>query len=209
MKAPDKTLKRRDRKKKATRDAIFKVAQKLFNQKGFENTSVEDITEKVDIAQSTFFNYFPRKEDILVEIFKRKLPFLRKKCQAIIELDAPITTKINKIFSATARIAAQNENITRAMLVKNFSSFSNKEYSGVFFEDFRSALSLVLQKGQEEGHIRQDVTAIKLANILEGVFTLFVIDCLIKKSYSMSSKDLYNRLNICLEGMVHTTSRKS
>ena len=209
MKNPDKALKRRDRKKKATRDAIFKVAQRLFNQKGFENTSVEDITEKVDIAQSTFFNYFPRKEDILVEIFKRKLPYLRKKCQEIIELDAPITTKINKIFSATARIAAQNENITRAMLVKNFSSFFNKEYNGVFFEDFRSALSLVLQKGQEEGHIRKDVSAIKLANILEGVFTLFVIDCLIKKSYSMSSKDLYNRLNICLEGMILTSSRKS
>jgi AcrR family transcriptional regulator len=209
MKNADKPLKRRDRKKKATRDAIFKVAQRLFNQKGFENTSVEDITEKVDIAQSTFFNYFPRKEDILVEIFKRKLPYLRKKCQEIIELDAPITTKINKIFSTTARIAAQNENITRAMLVKNFSSFSNKEYNGVFFEDFRSALSLVLQKGQEEGHIRKDVSAIKLANILEGVFTLFVIDCLIKKSYSMSSKDLYSRLKICLEGMILTPSSKS
>ena len=209
MKSTDKPLKRRDRKKKATRDAIFKVAQRLFNQKGFENTSVEDITEKVDIAQSTFFNYFPRKEDILVEIFKRKLPFLRKKCQEIIELDAPITTKINKIFTATARIAAQNENITLAMLVKNFSSFSNREYNGVFFEDFRSALSLVLQKGQEEGHIRKDVSAIKLANILEGVFTLFIIDCLVKKSYSMSSKELFNRLNICLEGMIHISSGKS
>jgi AcrR family transcriptional regulator len=81
MKNTATSLKRRERKKKATRDAIFRVAQKLFDQKGFENTSVEDITEKVDIAQSTFFNYFPRKEDILVEIFKRKLPFLRKKCQ--------------------------------------------------------------------------------------------------------------------------------
>jgi len=127
----------------------------------------------------------------------------------IIDLDAPITTKINKIFSTTARIAAQNENITRAMLIKNFSSFSNKEYNGVFFEDFRSVLSLVLEKGQAEGHIRRDVSAKKLANILEGVFTLFVIDCLIKKSYSMSSKDLFNRLNICLEGMIHTASGKS
>ena len=96
MKSADTSLKRRDRKKKATRDAIFRVAQKLFNQKGFDNTSVEDITEKVDIAQSTFFNYFPRKEDILVEIFKRKLPFLRKKCQEIVALDEPITGKIQQ-----------------------------------------------------------------------------------------------------------------
>ena len=195
-------LKRRERKKQATRDAIFKTAQKLFNQKGFEKTSVADITERVDIAQSTFFNYFPRKEDILVEIFKRELPFLKEKCQEILASDVPIETKIHNIFATTTKIAAKNESISRAMLIKNFSSFSNKNYNGVFFEGFRSVLSLVLKKGQEEGHIRSDVPAIKLANMLEGVFTLFVIDCLIKKTCAISSGELFNRLNVCLEGMV-------
>jgi len=192
---------RRERKKKAIRDAIFKTAQKLFIDKGFENTSVEDITKRVDIAQSTFFNYFPRKEDLLAEIFKRKIPFLKRKCQEILELDVPIKTKINKIFSTTARIAAKHENITRAMLIKNFSTLSNQKYDGVFFEDFRSSLALILKQGQVEGHMREDVSAIKLATMLEGIFTLFVIDCLIKKTYRMSSRELYRRLNICLEGM--------
>ena len=138
---------RRERKKKATRDAIFKTAQKLFNQKGFENTSIADITEQVDIAQSTFFNYFPRKEDILVEIFKRKLPFLEKKCQEILKSDEPIKTKIHNIFATIARIGANNERISRAMLIKSLSSFSHTKQNGVFFEGFRNALSLVLEKG--------------------------------------------------------------
>ena len=208
MRGTRKEVHRRERKKKATRDAIFKTAQKLFNQKGFENTSVEDITEQVDIAQSTFFNYFPRKEDILVEIFKRELPFLKKKCHEILKLDKPIKTKIHNIFSTTASIAAKNENITRAMLIKNFSSISNKQYDSVFFENFRSTLSLVLKKGQEKGQIRKDVPAIKLSNMLEGVFSLFVIDCLIKKTYSLSSKELFKRLNICLEGMIAANKGK-
>jgi len=199
-----KGLHRRERKKQATRDAIFKAAQKLFNQKGFENTSVKDITEQVDIAQSTFFNYFPRKEDILVEIFKRKLPFLKKKCQDILESNNSIKKKIHNIFSTTARIVSKNESISRAMLIKNFSSFTNKRYDGVFFEGFRSALSRVLKKGQVENHIRKDVPAIKLANMLEGVFTLYVIDCLIIKKHRISSKELFNRLNICLEGIITT-----
>jgi AcrR family transcriptional regulator len=179
---------RRERKKKAIRDSIFKTAQKLFVDKGFENT-----------------NYFPRKEDLLAEIFKRKIPFLKRKCQEILELDVPIKTKINKIFSTTARIAAKHENITRAMLIKNFSTLSNQKYDGVFFEDFRSSLALILKQGQVEGHMREDVSAIKLATMLEGIFTLFVIDCLIKKTYRMSSRELYIRLNICLEGMSITT----
>lgn len=195
-------LKRRERKKQATRDAIFAVAQKLFNRKGFENTAVEDITEQIDIAQSTFFNYFPRKEDLLVEIVKQKLPFLRKKCQEIVSTDDPIKTKINKIFAATARIAAQNREITRAILLKNLSSFSNKEYNGLFFDDFRQSLSLIIEKGQQQGHVRSDVPALKLATMLEGIFTLFIIDCLIKKSYSMTSQELFHRLDLALEGMM-------
>jgi AcrR family transcriptional regulator len=197
---------RRERKKKAIRDSIFKTAQKLFVDKGFENTSVEDITKRVDIAQSTFFNYFPRKEDLLAEIFKRKIPFLKRKCQEILELDVPIKTKINRIFSTTARIAAKHENITRAMLIKSFTTLNNQQYDGIFFEDFRNSLSLILKQGQAEDHIRKDISPIKLANMLEGVFTLFVIDCLIKKTYRMSSRELCKRLNICLEGM--TTGKK-
>jgi AcrR family transcriptional regulator len=195
-------VRRRERKKQATRDAIFAVAQKLFNEKGFENTAIEDITEKIDIAQSTFFNYFPRKEDVLVEIFKKKIPFLRKKCQEIVSTDAPMKTKINKVFAATARIAAQNQEITRAILLKNLSSFNNKEYNGLFFDDFRQSLSLIIEKGQQQGHMRSDVPALKLATMLEGVFTLFIIDCLIKKSYSMTSEDLFHRLDLVLEGMI-------
>lgn len=195
-------VRRRERKKRATREAIFAVAQTLFNQKGFENTAIEDITEKIDIAQSTFFNYFPRKEDVLVEIFKKKLPFLRKKCQEIVSTEAPMKTKINKIFAATARIAAQNHEIIRAILLKNLSSFSNKEYNGLFFDDFRHSLSLIIEKGQQQDQMRSDVPALKLATMLEGVFTLFIIDCLIKKSYSMTSGDLFQRLDLVLEGMI-------
>lgn len=198
---------RRERKKKAIRDAILKTARKLFIDKGFENTSVEDITEKVDIAQSTFFNYFPRKEDLLAEIFKRKIPFFKKKCQEILELDAPIKTKINKIFSTTAKIASKHENITRSMFIKNFSTLNSHQYDGVFFEDFRKSLSLILQQGQVEGHIRNDVPAIKLSTMLEGVFTLFIIDCLIKKTHRLSSRELFTRLNICLEGMTTHTKK--
>jgi hypothetical protein len=52
--------------------------------------------------------------------------------------------------------------------------------------------------------MRSDVPALKLATMLEGIFTLFIIDCLIKKSYSMTSEDLFQRLDLVLEGMITT-----
>jgi AcrR family transcriptional regulator len=131
---------RRERKKKITREAIYRSAQKLFAEKGFENTSVEDVTEQVDIAQSTFFNYFPRKEDILIEIFQRKLPFLKRKCREILQSNGSIKTKIHEIFSNTAKIAGRSENIIRAILINSLSTPPHRQRDSIFLMIFARPL---------------------------------------------------------------------
>ena len=191
----------REQKKKTTRDAILRTAQKLFSEKGFENTAVEDITRQIHIAQSTFFNYFPRKEDIIPEMFRKKLPALKKKWTAILDSADPVKTKIHDIFFTTVQLTAKNENISRALLINNISSL-NQQYDRAFFEEFRISVALILEKGQHEGHIRQDIAAVKLATMLEGIFNLFVIDCLVKRICKISSDELYQRLNLCLEGFL-------
>jgi len=57
----------RERKKLKTRAAIQREAMRLFLERGFGATTIEDIAEAVEISPSTFFNYFPSKENVVFE----------------------------------------------------------------------------------------------------------------------------------------------
>jgi AcrR family transcriptional regulator len=56
----------RERKKAKTRAAIQRHALRLFREQGYEATTVNQIAEAAEISPSTFFRYFPTKEDVVL-----------------------------------------------------------------------------------------------------------------------------------------------
>ena len=58
----------RDRKKLQLRETLVDTAIRLFEERGIDGTSIDDIAEATDVSRATVFNYFPYKEAILVEI---------------------------------------------------------------------------------------------------------------------------------------------
>jgi len=56
---------RRERKRLQTHEALIDAAARLFREKGFDSTTVEDITEAADVSARTFFRHFSSKEDVV------------------------------------------------------------------------------------------------------------------------------------------------
>jgi len=144
---------RRERKKEETKRRIFVAALQLFHDKGFEHTTVDEITERADVAKGTFFNYFPRKESVLAYLSEEWLERVEEQAAQKHLLAAD---RITGFFVAVA--SAYGENRTLAHLVVHAGM------QQIFCpEDLQSRGRLVslvkdaVSEGQASGEFRTDI----------------------------------------------------
>ena len=71
-------ISRRERKKQKTKTALQETAWELFQKKGYDETTIEDITEAIDVSRRTFFRYFDSKEAVLFGDWRENLEKLTK-----------------------------------------------------------------------------------------------------------------------------------
>jgi AcrR family transcriptional regulator len=57
----------RDRKKAKTRAALRETAHRLFQERGYDGTTLEAICDEADVSVRTFFRYFASKDDLALE----------------------------------------------------------------------------------------------------------------------------------------------
>ncbi len=84
------TMKKGERRKQA----LLKIAYEMFLTKGYENTSVDEIIEKAEIAKGTYYYYFESKEQMLEEVIGMMIEAEEEKARMILGADIPVQQKL-------------------------------------------------------------------------------------------------------------------
>jgi len=71
-------------------EALEVVALRLFEQRGFDAVTIEDIAAEAQISARTFYRYFPAKEDVLQVAIERRSEALRSALEARPEDEPPL-----------------------------------------------------------------------------------------------------------------------
>src|SRR5947208_8073451 len=107
---------RRQRRSAETRERLFRAALKLFTEKGFAETTVEDITNAADVGKGTFFNYFPSKEHILIAFSEMQLGKLQEAVNNARKTNEPMPHFLRALGVRMTQEPTRNPEIIRALL---------------------------------------------------------------------------------------------
>ena len=137
------------------RKEFIETADKLFREKGFDRTSVSDITDKIGLSHGSLFYYFPSKNELMKAVIYNRLNHGMQFLNNIADdPDKNALQKIKSIFNLLI-----NSYDTKSTLIDFFQNDSNAALHREFTKRFRELLIPLFSKIFEQG-------------VMEGLFKI-------------------------------------
>lgn len=95
-------LGRREAHKAASRKALQDAARRMFQERGYEETTVRDIAAAAGVTERTFFRYFPSKEDLILGELVDLIPVMKSLVAARPLNESPYTATLNAVITLAA-----------------------------------------------------------------------------------------------------------
>lgn len=159
-------------KQKNKKEKIINTARVLFNEKGYFDTKVEDITRKLEISKGNFYTYFSTKEDVLIEILERFFFEYEKVLQSI-NTDQSIKMILKDfIFNTTKFIESNFSQINYKHLDFLYERERTRQY---FFKHEKTEYKFIIKnicKNIKDKNVKNSIYQY-ISNCLSGYFIEF------------------------------------
>ena len=155
-------IERKKRKTERRRNEILQAAERLFQQKGFEKVTMEEIAEEVDLSKSSMYVYFKNKDVLFFSIILQKWNIYLEQLKERMNREQSGLGKINAMVQFTLDFSRDNPEYAE-MTTHNSSHIfqridkENLEEMMKFSENYRPLILDAVKEGVADGTIREDI----------------------------------------------------
>jgi AcrR family transcriptional regulator len=164
----------RERKKARLRQQIIDTAIRLFRERGYENTRVDDIVQVLEISQPTFFRYFPSKDTVLRDVALRGTECVAEQLRAGLSADSTTAERLRKSYGTMARYVEADRALWQAVVLSGAMDPVRSPEVRQYDENAVALLREVLAQGQKRGEITREFPVAHLAEFMGALYRTVV-----------------------------------
>ena len=167
MKKPLKSPSRRARRSRETRERLFQAALRLFAERGYLATTVEDITEAADVGKGTFFNYFPSKEHVLATFGDQRLAYFERARERVNAGGCTTEHALGETIVEITSLDSQGASLFRSIFAAHACSETVRTHFRERIRRCQRIIAAILRTGRQRGEVRDDRDAGEMARLLQ------------------------------------------
>lgn len=167
-----------------TKKQIIEVSVRLFLQKGFSVTTLDEIAQNANVTRGAIYHHFKDKLDIVNELIETEHKNLKRLLQKLFNENIPPFSKIEKVITEVVNNFFDNKSFQDFIELTWFKieysqlsalRSSKAELTDYFIENFNN----VVVEAQDTGIIKKDVNAsdiaVTIVNMINGMYRLSFI----------------------------------
>lgn len=183
----------REARKQNVKEKIVRSAIELFKQKGYDRVTVEEIACQSGIAKGTFFNYFPKKEHVLLHLADSYMGLMGDIVQR--HREGALKDRVLHVFQDLVAMYWRHAELLRLALAETMKAAVESPEGGANLALLQEALTDMIQEAKDDGSLRSRWDAGLCASVLSGIF----VHTLIRHASSMNEAEIVETLRGQLE----------
>ena len=149
-------------------ESLLAVAVKLFNQRGYDGTSMEDLSRKLGITKSAIYHHVPSKQELLRLAVNRALDGLFAEAEKVDAVDGRAVDRLEQLVRGSVGVLVERlPFVTLLLRVRGNTKVERDALARR--REFDHVVTDLVTKAVAEGDLRADIDPSTVARLLFGM----------------------------------------
>jgi NADH dehydrogenase len=175
-------------------ERLLAAARQLFGERGVSRTTVDDLSEAADVARQTFFNHFPYKEALAVELAADGIQHVAERAQALLESGVPALDVLERTVFAVLEDSLIQGELAVVVARELLHSDPDRARRAAQQIPIPMIFEAILVQAREEGTVRDDLPLDVVASRISALIRSIICEFMCR-----SADDLRREVRVCID----------